>query len=105
MADVMLRFDMRQAGIAKVSQADLYQAAIASRTHRMRIFISALIAPFLKQAWSGDTFNFEERTVTITPSPYSQPRPMILMGGTSLTNPTLGQCQPPIQSLSPRGAH
>ncbi len=28
MADVMLRFDMRQPGIAKVSQADLYQAAI-----------------------------------------------------------------------------
>jgi alkanesulfonate monooxygenase SsuD/methylene tetrahydromethanopterin reductase-like flavin-dependent oxidoreductase (luciferase family) len=174
MADVMLRFDMRQPGIAKVTQADLYQAAIdmcawgdehgigsvhlsehhgspdgycpaplvfaaaiASRTERMRIFISALIAPlhepvqlaedlavldiisrgrvipilsggyreeefnavgkdlsvrknymdtiapFLKQAWSGETFTFEERTITITPPPYSQPRPMILMGGSS----------------------
>ena len=174
MADVMLRFDMRQPGIATVSQADLYQAAIdmcawgdehgigsvhlsehhgspdgycpsplvfaaaiASRTQRMRIFISALIAPlhepvqlaedlavldiisqgrvipilsggyreeefsavgkdlsvrkkymdtiapFLKQAWSGETFKFEGRTITITPSPYSQPRPMILMGGSS----------------------
>ena len=28
MADVMLRFDMRQPDIAKASQADLYQAAI-----------------------------------------------------------------------------
>ena len=160
MADVMLRFDMRQPGIAKVSQADLYQAAIemcawgdekgigsvhlsehhgspdgycpsplvlasaiAARTNRMRIFISALIAPlhdpvqlaedltvldiisrgrvipilsggyreeefkavgkdlgvrkkymdaigpFLKQAWSGETFDYEGRTITITPQP------------------------------------
>jgi alkanesulfonate monooxygenase SsuD/methylene tetrahydromethanopterin reductase-like flavin-dependent oxidoreductase (luciferase family) len=174
MADVMLRFDMRQPGIAVVSQADLYQAAIdmcawgdthgigsvhlsehhgspdgycpsplvfasaiAARTQRMRIFISALIAPlhepvqlaedlsvldiisrgrvipilsggyreeefsavgkdlgvrkhymdtiapFLKQAWSGETFTFQGRSITITPSPYSQPRPMILMGGSS----------------------
>jgi alkanesulfonate monooxygenase SsuD/methylene tetrahydromethanopterin reductase-like flavin-dependent oxidoreductase (luciferase family) len=174
MADVMLRFDMRQPGIAKVSQADLYQAAIdmcawgdekgigsvhlsehhgspdgycpsplvfasaiAARTSRMRIFISALIAPlhdpvqlaedltvldtisrgrvipilsggyreeefnavgkdlsvrkkymdeigpFLKKAWSGETFENEGRTITITPTPFSQPRPMILMGGSS----------------------
>jgi alkanesulfonate monooxygenase SsuD/methylene tetrahydromethanopterin reductase-like flavin-dependent oxidoreductase (luciferase family) len=174
MADVMLRFDMRQPGIAKVSQADLYQSAIdmcawgdekgigsvhlsehhgspdgycpspllmasaiAARTNRMRIFISALIAPlhepvqlaedltvldiisrgrvipilsggyreeefravgkdlgvrkkymdaigpFLKQAWSGATFDYEGRTITITPAPFSQPRPMLLMGGSS----------------------
>jgi alkanesulfonate monooxygenase SsuD/methylene tetrahydromethanopterin reductase-like flavin-dependent oxidoreductase (luciferase family) len=174
MADVMLRFDMRQPGITEASQADLYQAAIemcawgddkgigsvhlsehhgspdgycpsplvfasaiASRTTRMRVFISALIAPlhdplqlaedltildiisrvrvipiisggyrkeefnavgkdlsvrkkymdaigpFLKQAWSGETFDYEGRTITITPQPFSQPRPMILMGGSS----------------------
>ena len=174
MADVMLRFDMRQPGIAKVSQADLYQAAIemcargdekgirsvhlsehhgspdgycpsplvfasaiAARTNSMRIFISALIAPlhepvqlaedltvldiisrgrvipilsggyreeefnavgkklssrkeymdaigpFLKKAWNGETFVDAGRTITITPEPFSQPRPMILMGGSS----------------------
>lgn len=174
MADVMLRFDMRQPGITEVSQADLYEAAIemcawgddkgigsvhlsehhgspdgycpsplvfasaiATRTKRMRIFISALIAPlhdpvqlaedltildiisrgrvipilsggyreeefyavgkdlsvrkkymdaigpFLKQAWSGETFDYEGRTITLTPQPFSQPRPMILMGGSS----------------------
>jgi alkanesulfonate monooxygenase SsuD/methylene tetrahydromethanopterin reductase-like flavin-dependent oxidoreductase (luciferase family) len=174
MADVMLRFDMRQPGFAQVSQADLYQAAIemcawgdqkgigsvhlsehhgspdgycpsplvlasavAARTTRMRIFISALIAPlhepvqlaedlavldiisrgrvipilsggyreeeftavgkalgarkqymddigpFLKQAWRGETFTYDGRTITITPQPYSQPRPMLLMGGSS----------------------
>lgn len=174
MAEVMLRFDMRQPGIAKISQADLYQAAIemcawgdergigsvhlsehhgsedgycpsplvfasaiASRTTRLRIFISALIAPlhdpvqlaedltvldiisrgrvipilsggyreeefsavgkdlgvrkkymddigpFLKTAWAGETFDYEGRTITITPRPFSQPRPMVLMGGSS----------------------
>jgi len=41
------------------------------------------IGPFLKQAWSGETFEFHGRTITITPEPYSQPRPMILMGGSS----------------------
>jgi alkanesulfonate monooxygenase SsuD/methylene tetrahydromethanopterin reductase-like flavin-dependent oxidoreductase (luciferase family) len=174
MADVILRFDMRQPEIVKVSQADLYQAAIemcawgdenaigsvhlsehhgspdgycpsplvfasaiATRTQNMRIFISALIAPlhdpvqlaedltvldiisrgrvipvisggyreeefnavgkdlsvrkqymddigpFLKKAWSGETFEYEGRTITITPRPFSQPRPMLLMGGSS----------------------
>jgi len=41
------------------------------------------IAPFLKQAWSGEPFTYEGRTITITPRPFSQPRPMLLMGGTS----------------------
>tara|TARA_B110000503_G_scaffold85816_1_gene130709 strand:+ start:38737 stop:39729 length:993 start_codon:yes stop_codon:yes gene_type:complete len=41
------------------------------------------IGPFLKQAWSGETFEFEGRTITVTPKPFSQPRPMILMGGSS----------------------
>lgn len=41
------------------------------------------IGPFLKRAWSGETFAFENRTVTVTPKPFSQPRPMILMGGSS----------------------
>lgn len=41
------------------------------------------IGPFLKQAWSGETFEYEGRTITITPKPFSQPRPMILMGGSS----------------------
>lgn len=41
------------------------------------------IGPFLKQAWSGETFEYQGRTITITPTPHSQPRPMILMGGSS----------------------
>jgi alkanesulfonate monooxygenase SsuD/methylene tetrahydromethanopterin reductase-like flavin-dependent oxidoreductase (luciferase family) len=41
------------------------------------------IAPFLKQAWSGQPFEFEGRAITVTPQPFSQPRPMLLMGGSS----------------------
>lgn len=41
------------------------------------------IGPFLKQAWNGEPFEFEGRTITITPRPHSEPRPMILMGGSS----------------------
>jgi alkanesulfonate monooxygenase SsuD/methylene tetrahydromethanopterin reductase-like flavin-dependent oxidoreductase (luciferase family) len=41
------------------------------------------IGPFLKQAWSGEPFSYEGRTLTITPRPFSQPRPMLLMGGSS----------------------
>ena len=39
------------------------------------------IGPFLNKAWSGESFEFEGRTITITPHPHSQPRPPILMGG------------------------
>lgn len=41
------------------------------------------IGPFLKKAWSGETFEYEGRTITITPRPFSEPRPMLLMGGSS----------------------
>lgn len=174
MAQLMLRFDMRQPEPTRVSRADMYQtaidmcawgddnsipavhlsehhgsvdgycpsplvfaSAIASRTSSMQMYISALIAPlhdpvqlaedltvldiisrgrvipiisggyreeefnavgkelsirkqymddicpFLKKAWSGETFEYEGRTITITPKPFSQPRPMLLMGGSS----------------------
>jgi alkanesulfonate monooxygenase SsuD/methylene tetrahydromethanopterin reductase-like flavin-dependent oxidoreductase (luciferase family) len=41
------------------------------------------IGPFLNKAWSGETFEYQGRTITITPQPFSQPRPMLLMGGSS----------------------
>lgn len=174
MANLMLRFDMRQPEMSTASSAEMYQAAIdmcawgddkgfasvhlsehhgspdgycpsplilasaiAARTNNIRMFISALIAPlhdpvqlaedlaildiisrgrvtpivsggyraqefaavgkdlsarkqymddivpFLTKAWSGETFEYQGRTITITPQPFSQPRPMILMGGSS----------------------
>ena len=115
----------------------VFASAIAARTERVRLFISALIAPlhdpvqlaedltvldlisrgrvfpvlsggyreeeflaigktlkdrkaymdqigpFLEKAWQGETFTHGDRTITITPRPHSQPRPPILMGGSS----------------------
>ena len=42
-----------------------------------------MIGPFLNKAWSGQPFEHEGREITITPRPHSQPRPPILMGGSS----------------------
>ena len=42
-----------------------------------------MIGPFLHQAWTGEPFEFEGREIQITPRPHSQPRPAILMGGSS----------------------
>lgn len=41
------------------------------------------IVPFLEKAWSGETFEHGDRIITITPRPHSEPRPMLLMGGSS----------------------
>jgi len=115
----------------------LYAAAIAARTERARLRISALVLPLhdplrvaedvavldnlsggrielviaagflgsefemfgrdlsqrgraveegvatLKQAWKGEPFEFEGRTVRVTPTPVQEPHPPILLGGSS----------------------
>jgi alkanesulfonate monooxygenase SsuD/methylene tetrahydromethanopterin reductase-like flavin-dependent oxidoreductase (luciferase family) len=38
------------------------------------------IVPFLERAWTGEPFEFEGRTVRVTPRPVQRPRPPILMG-------------------------
>ena len=42
-----------------------------------------MIGPFLNRAWLGETFTDNGRTITVTPRPHSQPRPPLLMGGSS----------------------
>lgn len=37
----------------------------------------------LKAAWTGAPFEFRERSVTVTPRPYREPRPGIFLGGSS----------------------
>jgi alkanesulfonate monooxygenase SsuD/methylene tetrahydromethanopterin reductase-like flavin-dependent oxidoreductase (luciferase family) len=37
----------------------------------------------LKQAWTGEAFEYQGRTVQVTPRPLTQPHPMILLGGSS----------------------
>ncbi|GGY03610.1 LLM class flavin-dependent oxidoreductase [Streptomyces anandii] len=37
----------------------------------------------LLQAWTGEPFTFRGRTVRVTPRPYSEPHPLLLVGGSS----------------------
>ena len=38
----------------------------------------------LKQAWTGEPFQFRGRTVRVTPRPHQHPRPAIMLGGSSV---------------------
>jgi alkanesulfonate monooxygenase SsuD/methylene tetrahydromethanopterin reductase-like flavin-dependent oxidoreductase (luciferase family) len=53
------------------------------KTLKVRKEYMDAIGPFLQRAWRGESFTHGERDVTVTPRPHSEPRPMILMGGSS----------------------
>jgi alkanesulfonate monooxygenase SsuD/methylene tetrahydromethanopterin reductase-like flavin-dependent oxidoreductase (luciferase family) len=38
----------------------------------------------MRKAWTGEPFEWQGRTVTVTPTPVTKPHPMILMGGSSV---------------------
>ncbi|MFF1477816.1 LLM class flavin-dependent oxidoreductase [Streptomyces sp. NPDC058301] len=42
-----------------------------------------LLLETLLKAWTGEPFTYEGRTVRITPRPFTQPHPMLLVGGSS----------------------
>lgn len=37
----------------------------------------------MAKAWTGEPFEYEGRTVRVTPRPFSQPQPMVMIGGSS----------------------
>ncbi len=41
------------------------------------------VVPFLRQAWTGEPFEWRGRRVRVTPRPVQRPQPPILMGGAS----------------------
>jgi len=41
------------------------------------------IVPFLTRAWTGEPFEWQGRTMRVTPRPVQRPRPPILLGGNS----------------------
>ncbi|WP_329401937.1 LLM class flavin-dependent oxidoreductase [Streptomyces melanogenes] len=42
-----------------------------------------LLLETLLKAWTGEPFTYEGRTVRVTPRPFTQPHPMLLVGGSS----------------------
>ncbi|MEM1114535.1 MAG: LLM class flavin-dependent oxidoreductase [Pseudomonadota bacterium] len=57
-------------------------AAVGKKLSDRKVCMDELV-PFLEKAWSGEPFEWQGRPITVTPRPHSQPRPPILMGGSS----------------------
>jgi alkanesulfonate monooxygenase SsuD/methylene tetrahydromethanopterin reductase-like flavin-dependent oxidoreductase (luciferase family) len=57
---------------------DTFGVELAQRGQLMEEYIEVL-----KQAWTGEPFEFRGTTVRVTPRPFQQPRPPILMAGSS----------------------
>jgi len=51
------------------------------RTIGDRVRLTTEMVETLKAAWTGEPFEFRGRTVRVTPTPYPDPRPAILLGG------------------------
>ncbi len=56
----------------------MFNVSTADRPRLMETGIEAI-----KQAWTGEPFNYQGRTVRITPTPVQRPGPEIWMGGSS----------------------
>lgn len=50
---------------------------------RTRVSLQTEGVEALKRAWSGEPFEYGGRTIQVTPRPYRQPRPPIVLGGSS----------------------
>ena len=46
-----------------------------------RVRLTVEMVETLKAAWTGEPFEFRDRTVRVTPTPYQDPRPAIWLGG------------------------
>src|SRR4051812_7758042 len=60
------------------SEFAMFDVPITDRPKRM----SALV-PALKAAWSGEAFEYQGRTVRVTPDPFTPGGPKVSMGGSS----------------------
>jgi alkanesulfonate monooxygenase SsuD/methylene tetrahydromethanopterin reductase-like flavin-dependent oxidoreductase (luciferase family) len=60
----------------RVEEFEMAGVDHASRGKTLEEFMTVML-----QAWSGEPFEWQGRTVTVTPKPASQPHPMVLVGG------------------------
>lgn len=58
-----------------------YAAHRKDWTRRGRLLDEAL--EIMLKAWTGEPFTFEGETIQVTPRPYTQPHPMVMVGGSS----------------------
>jgi alkanesulfonate monooxygenase SsuD/methylene tetrahydromethanopterin reductase-like flavin-dependent oxidoreductase (luciferase family) len=59
----------------------LEEFEMAGREHAARGRILEEFARVMLAAWTGEPFDFEGRTVRVTPRPASDPHPVVMMGG------------------------
>jgi alkanesulfonate monooxygenase SsuD/methylene tetrahydromethanopterin reductase-like flavin-dependent oxidoreductase (luciferase family) len=62
----------------RVSEFQMFGKDLADR---VRLQTEAI--EVLKQAWSGDPFEYHGHQVRVTPTPFRQPRPPLILGGSS----------------------
>ena len=72
------RLDLMFGAGYREDEFDMYGIDIHQRGRMMSNGIE-----FLKEAWTGEPFEFQGRTVQILPRPAQQPRPRIVLGGAS----------------------
>jgi alkanesulfonate monooxygenase SsuD/methylene tetrahydromethanopterin reductase-like flavin-dependent oxidoreductase (luciferase family) len=72
------RLDLMFGAGYREDEFDMYGIDIHQRGRMMTDGIE-----FLKQAWTGEPFEFQGRTVQVLPRPAQRPRPRIILGGAS----------------------
>src|SRR5439155_22222623 len=72
------RLDLMFGAGYREEEFDMYGLDLHERGRTMREGIE-----FLKQAWTGEPFEFNGRTVQVLPRPAQRPRPKIILGGAS----------------------
>ncbi len=55
---------------------------LGSDLGQRKAYMEAIITT-LTQAWSGQEFQYHGKNIRVTPTPHSEPRPMLFMGGSS----------------------
>jgi alkanesulfonate monooxygenase SsuD/methylene tetrahydromethanopterin reductase-like flavin-dependent oxidoreductase (luciferase family) len=74
------------AGIGyRPEEYDLFGVDFARRGRLQDELLETLLA-----AWTGEPFSYRGRTVRITPRPYTEPHPLLLVGGSSKAAARLG---------------